>query len=451
MGNIENTAVNDLIARVSGRARTTSSRMPAVVVNADPARTTFSAAMPVAAPFETHPGQAWTAAPMDPDPALPAPDLAPSRLQSAGTAWPQTLDGTQLHELVEGSHERLVPTFQMRRRRPTPVSSVLRRLVFPVALLVSIGVVIGTYVAVGGERVKLPSSHETAPAVASRPAIQASVSPPAAPRAAAAKLPTVVASPVEAAPVPAAHEPVAAAPAPAPAPAAHTSVVAAAAAPAAPAPVASAPASGAAGLMTAPAAVPSLVTVRIESTPSGATVMLVDRGRTQFVGTTPIDTAVDPSREYDLVLTSEDQPPRVEHLDARATQRVAVALTRAEHAERSAEPPVERPAERPTERQVERPAAASHRSERASEAATARASRSRGEAGEGTRMISSKPPCAIVIDGRPTGLTTPQRSIALPAGSHRVTLINSEKSIKKTVAVQIAANATEKVIEDLMK
>ena len=66
-------------------------------------------------------------------------------------------------------------------------------------------------------------------------------------------------------------------------------------------------------------------------------------------------------------------------------------------------------------------------------------------------MISSKPPCEIVIDGRSTGLTTPQRSIALPAGHHRITLVNSEKSIKKTLTVQIAANTTEKVIEDLMK
>ena len=28
-------------------------------------------------------------------------------------------------------------------------------------------------------------------------------------------------------------------------------------------------------------------------------------------------------------------------------------------------------------------------------------------------MISSKPPCEIVIDGKSTGLTTPQRAISL--------------------------------------
>jgi hypothetical protein len=71
--------------------------------------------------------------------------------------------------------------------------------------------------------------------------------------------------------------------------------------------------------------------------------------------------------------------------------------------------------------------------------------------GEGTLMISSKPPCEIVIDGKPTGLTTPQRSIPLAAGSHRITLINSDSDTRRTVTVQIAPNATEKVIEDLMK
>jgi hypothetical protein len=72
-------------------------------------------------------------------------------------------------------------------------------------------------------------------------------------------------------------------------------------------------------------------------------------------------------------------------------------------------------------------------------------------AGEGKLKISSKPPCEIVIDGKPTGLVTPQLSIALAAGPHRITLVNREKDIKKTLSVQIAANSTEKIIEDFMK
>jgi hypothetical protein len=204
-------------------------------------------------------------------------------------------------------------------------------------------------------------------------------------------------------------------------------------APAAPAPVAEAVVPAPTPRPARVATVPVLVDVRIDSTPSGAEVTLVDRGRTQLVGNTPIDTALDPSREYDLVFTVANQPPHVEHLDPRTTRRVSVARGR--------------PASAP------RPADSAPRHDRAGgEPSTGRPARPRaGSAGEGTLMVSSKPPCAIVIDGRPTGLTTPQRSITLAAGNHRVTLVNSEKSIKKTVAVQIAANTTEKLIADLMK
>lgn len=79
------------------------------------------------------------------------------------------------------------------------------------------------------------------------------------------------------------------------------------------------------------------------------------------------------------------------------------------------------------------------------------AAASGGGGGEGTLMISSKPPCEILIDGKPTGLTTPQRAITLPAGAHKVTLVNTAEGIKKTVSVQITADKPTKVIQDLMK
>jgi hypothetical protein len=66
--------------------------------------------------------------------------------------------------------------------------------------------------------------------------------------------------------------------------------------------------------ITEPLAVPGrpkLVDVRIDSKPSGATVMLVDRGKTTFLGTTPISTAVDGSRKYDLVFTYPNKPTQL--------------------------------------------------------------------------------------------------------------------------------------------
>ena len=65
-------------------------------------------------------------------------------------------------------------------------------------------------------------------------------------------------------------------------------------------------------------------------------------------------------------------------------------------------------------------------------------------------MISSKPPCEIVIDGKATGLMTPQRGIPLAAGKHKITLVSPDKKITKTVAVDIVADKPTKVIQDLM-
>jgi hypothetical protein len=413
MRNIENTAVNDLIARASGRRRYSDS-MAAVDDDADPdadaAQLTLPVSMPVAAPFEgRRPTASYPVVQRGPavatSPEWP-PATAPEFLEPAS---PRRL--YELASRVERSetggidHERIVPTFQMRRR--SEVRSVVARLVLPIALLVSIGIVVGAYVAFSGDR-------DTARGGLSIPA----------PAAASAEAP--VAAPAEAL------------------------VVAPAAAPNAPAP--SAPAVPA---VTAAPAAPELVDVRIDSIPAGATVMLVDRGRTQLIGDTPVDTAVDPSREYDLVFTSASAPPHVEHLDPRTTRRVEIALGKEDGAAAPAAAP------RPVEPAAVERAPAEHAP---AEHAPARHSRPRPEprpepraearadaaAGQGTLMISSKPPCEIVIDGLTTGLTTPQRSIALSAGSHRIELLNSEKSIHKVVSVQIIANTTAKIIEDLM-
>lgn len=222
----------------------------------------------------------------------------------------------------------------------------------------------------------------------------------------------------------------------------------------APAPaVAAAPIAAPAPAPVEPAPQLRLVDVRIDSKPVGATVMLVEHGRTQLIGNTPISASFDAAREYDLVFTYPDQPTQVEHLVPSATTHVMVELgakarpaeparkeaTRAEPAR--AERPVERarPVERLPERAGERPV-----EHAAAPSAPVAAN------GQGTLMISSKPPCEILVDGAPTGLTTPQRALALPAGTHKITLVNAEKDLRKTITVQITADATEKVIEDLL-
>jgi hypothetical protein len=69
----------------------------------------------------------------------------------------------------------------------------------------------------------------------------------------------------------------------------------------------------------------------------------------------------------------------------------------------------------------------------------------------GILQISTKPPCEIVVDGKPIHLVTPQRFIVLPAGSHQLTLINSQQNIRKTVPVTINAHHPTKLIQDFLK
>jgi hypothetical protein len=68
--------------------------------------------------------------------------------------------------------------------------------------------------------------------------------------------------------------------------------------------------------------------------------------------------------------------------------------------------------------------------------------------GEGILSIGSKPPCDIYIDGKATGLKTPQREIKLPAGHHKVTLMNNDFSIKESFGVDIKAGQPTKTVKD---
>jgi len=252
----------------------------------------------------------------------------------------------------------------------------------------------------------------------------------------------------------------------------------------------------------------ALVDIRIDSKPSGATVMLVDGGKQTFLGTTPISTAVDPSRSYDVAFSHPRRPTQTVHLDPKAANRLAVVLGRsgtpstttelakpapsAPAAKLIATPvaptaviakpvatkpvaavkapiaptaPVTRiakPAKAPTAKiaepawdaqiekaaKAEKPApAAAAKIEKAVAPAAPAADKAVG--GNGTLMISSKPPCEIHVDGTSTGLMTPQRSLSLPAGKHKITLVNPAQKIKKSVAVEITANESTKVIQDL--
>ena len=397
----------------------------------DPMHTTLPVTMPVAAPFEPRsrnlsapypvvsratfematpvagagPSGAQPAVGQGPPPAHPA-WTAPAAPAGAGWAEPTQLVGRR--QRPPRAPQQFVGTIKMRH---SDLRIVVGKLVLPIVLLVIAGVAIGGYVVFSGTGKPgraVVSTPAATPALAPAPAPPASVARPAAE-------PAVV--------EPAVAEPAAVPPAP---------VAAATPTPSGVAPSAVDPADAVAP--APPAGV--LVDVRIDSTPSGAAVTLVDRGKSQFVGNTPVNATVDGSLEYDLVFAYPHKPTQIEHLDARTTRHVAVTLgARAGGARVGSTPPR---AEKPGV--VAAPAAPAQKPARAA-----------APAGDGTLMISSKPPCEIVIDGKPTGLTTPQRAITLAAGTHKITLVSSDKAVQRTVSVQITANTTEKVIEDLMQ
>ena len=69
-------------------------------------------------------------------------------------------------------------------------------------------------------------------------------------------------------------------------------------------------------------------------------------------------------------------------------------------------------------------------------------------AGEGFLRLGSKPWTNITIDGKDTGLHTPQTQMKLSAGPHRITLQNPQFNIKETFSVDIKAGETSTVIKD---
>ncbi|HEX4422869.1 MAG TPA: hypothetical protein VH165_33365 [Kofleriaceae bacterium] len=348
MPNDENTAVNALIARVHGGGQTSSSTGQA----GHPMATSLPAKMPVAAPFEaptsypvvprqvssvpppldpnmpggpgagpgfrgpsaTHPGYPPGYGP--PGPPGMASGMNPGGMNPGmsgemGAPWANaTIPLNAPHPRGRNrNQEHLVGTIRVSRRSERQV--MFGKLVLPMALLVVVGMLAGGYVAIRGER-GVSRATRVAPAAASPE--------PAAPPAPAAVAP---ATPEPAAPA-AAVQPAGAAPAAAdPSAATVTLPPAPASLPAVPpAPVAPVPVPPAAGQPSAPA----LVDVRINSQPSGATVMLVDRGKTQLVGNTPISAALDPSREYDLVFSYPGKPTHLEHINVGTTPRVSVTL-----------------------------------------------------------------------------------------------------------------------------
>ena len=72
-----------------------------------------------------------------------------------------------------------------------------------------------------------------------------------------------------------------------------------------------------------------------------------------------------------------------------------------------------------------------------------------GSGDPGVLMLGAKPPCDIFIDGKKTGLKTPQRVLRLPPGKHKITLINQEHKLRDSFRVSIQSGKKTRIVRDM--
>jgi hypothetical protein len=232
----------------------------------------------------------------------------------------------------------------------------------------------------------------------------------------------------------------------------------------------------------------ALKDVRIDTDPQGASITLVDGGKQFPLGSTPLSTSLDSSREYDVIIELAGRPSQMVHLAPASTSRLDISLGKKSRAAAPAtvdapkatkiadDVKLEAEAEKATAKTAKaektvtktEPAktddakkatkasktevANAEKAEKSDAKLTTPATDSEQAAatGNGTLMISSKPPCEIHIDGSPTGLTTPQRSIELSPGKHKITFVNADQNIKTSFNVMIKAGEPTKLIKDFL-
>jgi serine/threonine protein kinase len=207
-----------------------------------------------------------------------------------------------------------------------------------------------------------------------------------------------------------------------------------------------------------PEGMPGEVVARFSSEPPGAKVTLVVDGERTELGTAPVEGKLATGKSVEVVFEKDGYVQVTRTVDpigeltasgGTGPLPVAAVLERAKVAEVTP-PPVERPAARPPrEAPVKAPPVVAEaprevtppppREEKPTPAPSG---------GQGTLMLGAKPQCKIYIDGKDTGMVTPQRAIEVKAGTRKITLVNNEFGIRETFSVEVKAGATEKVIKD---
>jgi serine/threonine protein kinase len=219
--------------------------------------------------------------------------------------------------------------------------------------------------------------------------------------------------------------------------------------------------------------------VAIKSSPAGAMAVLIGPdGSRKELGMTPTTTKVDLGKGYKVELskdgfaatTLELSPGKTDVLGTLSAAEVAKDVRPAANnkSDESDDAAAKRRAERRERRRTE--AASKGSRDDAATAALEKAEAKKAKkavepvktearkevakpapttSANGTLLLGSKPPCEIFINGKKTGLKTPQRKIDLPEGKHKVVLVNNEHGIKDSFYVKIEGGKRTKVIRNL--
>ncbi|HTE53916.1 MAG TPA: serine/threonine-protein kinase [Kofleriaceae bacterium] len=166
---------------------------------------------------------------------------------------------------------------------------------------------------------------------------------------------------------------------------------------------------------------------KFSSEPSGARVTLMVDGEKRALGATPVAVVLDPRKRYEAVFRRDGYEPATRAVAMTGGSEIAVAAVLERSGGGRPAPSGQAPAAAPERKP--KPAAAPQP--------------------DGALGLMAKPPCRIFIDGRDTGLKTPQVGMPLAPGRHKVTLINDEFALKESFFVEIQPGETMKAIKDL--
>jgi eukaryotic-like serine/threonine-protein kinase len=211
------------------------------------------------------------------------------------------------------------------------------------------------------------------------------------------------------------------------------------------------------------------ITGHFRSDPDGANVTIIADGERRSLGPSPASCKLDPRKSYQVLFempgfVSANRPVTLSGLER---ESITVVLEKA-YAETApvVREPVEPPPVSPSPVRTAAPKAPAPRVEPKVKPRIEPKSIAVGEPSpnkppiteerpddpviskEGMLQLGAKPPCEILIDGKATGLSTPQREIILSVGPHKITLVNEEYSIRETFTVEIRADVPAKVVKD---